>query len=153
MSHDSGFNSILGLVIESVNAGWVTLDLILLLWFGYYMWTIRHEYKVTWRTLLTWSTGLPLYAQAAIAIFIFHTGDFGVRGIVWWIRHQVNQGEPPLFNFIAPATLALCVFALIAWIGLLCKLRVFSTPMVGRWAFWAGGAAALTSAIGTHFLP
>ena len=154
MAYGSGFSGwLLANTVESVNAAWTVLDLCLLAYLGYYLWTLRKKFKLSWRTLYNWSTGLPIYAQAAIAIFIFHLGDVGVRGIVWWVRHRVNVGQPPSFEFVAPATLVLAVFAVIAGIGLMCKLRVFSTPWLGRWVWIGGTTLALGAAVLTHFIP
>lgn len=151
--NEAGFSWLLAETIESVNAAWVVLDVCLLLYFGYYLWDIRHRFELSWRTLYNWSSGLPLYAQAAIAIFIFHLGDAGVRGIVWLIRHRINEGHPIMFQFIVPATGFLVVFACVAGVGLMCKLKVFATPLLGRWVWLGGTSLAAAAAIGTHWLP
>ena len=152
MQHDA-FTLMLAEAIESINAAWTVLDICIVIYFTYYLWNSRHYVKLSWRTVWTWSHGLPVYTQAAIAIFIFHLGDTGVRGMVWYLRHQINEGHPITYSFAAPATAFLAVAAFIAGIGLLCKLRVFATPWLGRWV-WVGGAAlAATAAVGTHWLP
>lgn len=150
---EDAFLWILPELIESINAAWTVLDLCLLAYFSYYLWTVRHKFKLGWRTLYTWSYGLPLYAQAAIAIFIFTLGDAGVRGSVWFIRHRINEGRPLTYEVAAPATVFLGICAVIAGIGLLCKLRVFATPWLGRWVWLGGATLACGAAVLTHFLP
>jgi hypothetical protein len=144
---------ILAETIESINAAWTVLDVCIVVYFSYYLWSTRKKYKLSWRTIFTWSYGLPIYTQAAMAIFIFHIGDTGVRGGVWLLRHRINEGHALAYEFAAPATVFLAVFATIAGVGLLCKLRVFATPMLGRWVWLAGSVLAASAAVLTHWLP
>ena len=152
LAHDA-FTWALAQTIESINAAWTVLDLCLVIYFAYYLYTVKVKCKLSWPSIFKWSSRLPMFVQAAIAIFIFHVGDTGVRGLVWIIRHRLNEGHSINYQFAAPATAVLAVFAFIAGFGLLCKLRVFSTPLLGQWVWVTGASLAFVAAVLTHWLP
>lgn len=143
----TGFSEVYVDLSERINAAWLVLDVCLVGYLFYYFWRGRHLAKL----LSFWQVrDIPLYLQAAIAIMVFHIGDMGVRTVVWWLRHQSNRGE---LVWALPATAPLLFFAVIALVGILCKLRVFSGPWLGRWVWVGGGTVALLAAIGTRWLP
>jgi hypothetical protein len=153
-----GFTSILAETIERVNASWVVLDLCLVAFLSYYLWTTRNDGgSGRWSflgMLFKWNNPqVPLHVQAAVAILVFHTGDVGVKALVWWVRHQVNQGDgvPPAVLF--PISVGLALFAVVAGVGVLCMLRIFSAPWLGRWVWLASGLLAILAAFLTRMLP
>ena len=123
------------IIIERINAGWVVLDLFIVLFFSYYLASLYLKGQPLFFKA-------PLHVQAALAILVFHFGDMGVRFLVWLPRHEINKGHHGLYFDWAIAT-----FAIIAGAGLICKLRVFSKPWSGPWVWMTGACVALLCAI------
>ena len=149
-----GFGGFLAEAIEQVNAAWWTLDLILVTFLFYYLYTGYTKSKLPWHSIvLTWWDGkMPIHVQAAAAILVFHIGDLFVRFTVWWLRHEVNTHGVPV-GIQDWSTYIILVFAFIAGLGMLCQLRVFAGLMIGRWV-WVGSAlAAIFMASITRLLP
>lgn len=135
-------------LLEQVNAAWAVLDLCLVLYLGYYFYVGHKEHNITLRRW--WKQDLPLGVQAAVAIFIFHMGDLGVRGLLWWARHELNSGWSTSLE--APRV-PLSIFAVVAVFGILCKLRVFSRPWMGDWLWLLGAMLAVLAILNTRYFP
>lgn len=146
-----GFNGSLSFWLERINSAWFVLDACLVFYLAYYLWKSRRDLSLS---LFTWwmHPKVPLYIQAALAILVFHTGDMVVRFWVWYLRHQVNRGVS-INSTQALITPTIVVFSVMAGWGILCMLRVFSGPWLGRWVWLGGGVVALLAASITHWLP
>lgn len=144
MIHDD-----LSTLLERINGAWALLSLVLLCYLLYYLYVENRAGQLTferWRRCRT-----PLHVQAALAIAVFHLGDFGVRAIVWYLRHEINLGAP--LSVQAPLLIPLALLSTLAGFGILCKLRVFSGPWLGPWV-WIGGAfLGLAAGEFTRLLP
>lgn len=140
--------SSLAIALEKINGAWTVLDLILVTYLSYYLF---HELKLQhfrWRIF-----HLALHVQAAIAILVFHVGDLGVRAIVWFLRHQANAGANLSYLAADSVSLPIVLFSFVAGFGILCQLRVFSSPWLGPWIWLIGAAFGFTAAELTHYLP
>lgn len=136
-------------LIERINAAWSVLDICLVIFFVFYVW-VNRDYLRGW-----WSEKTPLAMQAAAAILIFHSGDAVTRSILWWIRHEINRGAMATESYttVGWLTEVLEFSAIIACIGILCKIRVFAGSWLGR-RFWLTSAIlALVAAAFTRHLP
>lgn len=122
------------IVLEILNGIWAVLDFALLAWFTYYIYAqVKEIENYVWYHSLKywWNEGLPPQINAAVAIYVFTTGDAIVRTYIWYWRHQTNLGHDEHLLSIVPVLFG----GVIALIGLLCKIRVFTIYRIGNKAW------------------
>lgn len=103
--------------LEAMNGVWTVLSLCALLVFVRYLWRINDEsgFGKKERTARF---------EAAVALTVYFFGEFLVRFWVWLWRHQINDGVLAGWMKNYPV---LAVGGIIAAVGCLCVIRVFST--------------------------
>lgn len=132
--------------LEILNGIWTILDISLLGWFTYYIVAMYKELDYfNWKDALRrWrQDGLPPHINAAIAIYVFTTGDTIVRGHIWIWRHFQNLGHHSFPLLITPLVLG----GVISATGLLCKIRVFTVYRFGNRAWIMSFILAFTLVI------
>ena len=82
--------------------------------------------------------------QAAIALFVYFTGEVIARGwtgvLLWHFRHHVDPG------WIENQYPVALIGGGVALVGALCAIRIFAPYGLRNWSWWICGAAAVAFA-------
>ncbi len=109
-------------VFDALNGVRFALCLSLMFVFGHYLFINRH--------LVRSSLNRLNYIQAAIAFFIYESGETVWRSFVWW-----NHGDARA-AFLRPHLYYVFIFSgIVAAVGSLCCLRVL-LPELWTWPTW-----------------
>lgn len=129
MNADGTFDRIVATsgYLEVINGTWAILNLCVVVIFAAYI--IHEVRRVGW-----WRGYWAL--SAAVAILVSNLGEGLFRGWVWTWRHQINHGIDAAWMSVHPIVV---IFAALAMIGSLCKIRVFAPAWIGHWG-WIGSA-------------
>jgi hypothetical protein len=112
--------------LEFVNAVWFILGVCVLAVFVHYIWQKRENGY--WNLV------------GAISIAAYWFGEVIARGGVWYWYHLINSRQPP--GWIGDYPIA-GAGGIIAAIGALCMIRVFSPSEFGNWVWIVSGALAM----------
>lgn len=140
------------LFLEFLNGLWSLFSFYLVAWLTYYIYTNcpttrnKHGYRVS-NILFSYWRNAPPYIRVAVATITFHFGDMMVRGSIWWWRHELNVHNTDFWLYVQPIVM---IGSMMACIGLLCKVRVFSEPRfgIGPWL----SAALIALFVGAWYL-
>lgn len=121
-----------GILFESLNGFFFVLSVFMATWIGAIIWQIRDRHDdQLWKM--------------SIAICTYHAGMAVFFGWRWTFRRIVNLGHDPT-SFVQELWWIPIVAAVIAGIGLLCKVRVTTYTGWGCWPMVICGAMGLLAA-------
>lgn len=130
--------------LEFSNAVQAVLDVILIGFFGMYMSKIFLRPEVSVK--LWWKLGVPPNVQAAFAIFVYTIGDAINRSYFWFRRHEYHVTHD--IGWLPTWPVAIGGFLVV--IGIIYKIRVFTSPMGPLFWFGATLFACVLGAAATY---
>lgn len=125
-------------LLEVLNGAWAILCLCCMTVFGVYIYDefTQHGWRAYW----------PI--SGAIAIFVTDSGEFIFRSLIWWWRHEINHGIDAAWVITSPA---LIIGSIVAMLGLICKIRVFSPRRIRAYAWIISAGLGLAASIAGLF--
>lgn len=130
------------IVFETVNGAWTILT-------AFFVVFLLVHFKMEWNWRgLGWRSWphLPLGLRVAIALFVTSLGTVISRIGAWHWRHA--GGHMPVSDLDAGLLLS---GALIAAVGILCQIRVFTSPYLGHWP-WIMSAVIVVAYVAAAFV-
>lgn len=131
--------SLPGYFLESINGILFVLFFWVITWFAYDIISVKRQVG-SWRKTYDESA-------ASIACLIAFSGDFIIRGSVWWYRHLENDGHY-VKELMQITTLTITIGVGIMIAGCACIIHHLSPPVLGRLPWGIAVLSALLIGIG-----